>query len=112
MAGEQSRLSEPAAKAIGARGAHVLISAVVVWEVAIKRRLGKLGAPDDLLQQLERAGVDLLPVTARHANRVGTLPMHHRDPFDRLLIAQADIDDLTLVTADSGMSDYEIDVIW
>lgn len=112
MAGEQHRLSKAAADAIEAKDARILISAVVVWEVAIKRRLGKLEAPADLLEQLERAGVDLLPIAARHADRVGTLPMRHRDPFDRLLIAQADVDGLTLVTADSGMSDYEIDVVW
>lgn len=84
----------------------------MVWEVAIKRRLGKLDAPADLLEQLERARADLLPVTARHANRVGTLPMHHRDPFDRLLIAQADVDGLTLVTADNEMEDYGVDILW
>jgi len=84
----------------------------VVWEVAIKRRLGKLDAPADLLEQLERARADLLPVTARHANRVGTLSMHHRDPFDRLLVAQADIDGLTLVTGDSEMEAYGVDMLW
>ena len=84
----------------------------MVWEVAIKRRLGKLDAPPDLLEQLERARAELLPVTARHANRVGTLPMHHRDPFDRLLIAQADVDGLTLVTADNEMEDYGGDILW
>ena len=84
----------------------------MVWEVAIKRRLGKLDAPPELLEQLERARAELLPVTARHANRVGTLPMHHRDPFDRLLIAQADVDGLTLVTADGEMEDYGVDMLW
>lgn len=112
MAGERDRLGKKAAEAIGAPDARILISAVVVWEVAIKRRLGKLDAPADLLERLERAGVDLLPITARHADRVGTLPMHHRDPFDRLLVAQADVDGLTLVTADAELSDYGVDVIW
>jgi PIN domain nuclease of toxin-antitoxin system len=88
-----------------------VISAVVIWEVAIKRHLGKLDAPNDLLEQLEQAGVELLPITARHANHVGTLPMHHRDPFDRLLVAQAAIEDLTLVTADTRISAYGIDVL-
>lgn len=95
MADEPGRIGKRATEAIAAEGAQIRISAVVVWEVAIKRRLGKLDAPDDLLEQLERERVNLLPITARHADRVGTLPMHHRDPFDRLLIAQADIDDLT-----------------
>lgn len=62
--------------------------------------------------QLQRAAVDLLPITARHADRVGTLPMHHRDPFDRLLIAQAEIEGLALVSADSELSRYGIDVFW
>ena len=110
MAGEPERISETARRAI--QKGQVVISAVVVWEVAIKRRLGKLDAPQDLLEQLERAGVDLLPITARHADRVGTLPLHHRDPFNRLLIAQADTDSLTLVTADGDLRRYGIEVVW
>jgi PIN domain nuclease of toxin-antitoxin system len=89
-----------------------VVSAVVVWEVAIKRRLGKLEAPDNLLEQLQTAAVDLLPITARHADRVGTLPLHHRDPFDRLLIAQVEIEGLALVTADSQLDRYEIEIVW
>jgi PIN domain nuclease of toxin-antitoxin system len=112
MAGEGERLSKRAASVIGAEDSRILISAVVVWEVAIKRRLGKLDAPTDLLEQLERAGVDLLSVTARHADRAGTLPMHHRDPFDRLLVAQAEVDGLALVTADRDLGDYGIELVW
>jgi PIN domain nuclease of toxin-antitoxin system len=112
MAGEQERLSKKATGEINAADARILISAVVIWEVAIKRRLGKLDAPADLLEQLERSGVDLLPITARHADRVGTLPMHHRDPFDRLLVAQADIDGLAVVSADDKLRDYGIELVW
>jgi len=112
MANDVERISRPAREAI-TRGDHrIVVSAVVIWEVAIKRRLGKLDAPTDLLEQLERAAVDLLPITARHADRVGTLPLHHRDPFDRLLIAQADVDGFTLVTADDAMGDYGVDILW
>jgi len=56
--------------------------------------------------------VELLPITARHADRVGTLPAQHRNPFDRLLIAQADVEGFTLITGDGSMDDYEIEVVW
>ena len=105
-------ISQPAKRAIAAPESRVLISAVAIWEVAIKRGLCKLNAPADLLEQLERAGVDLLPITARHANRVGTLPSHHRDPLDRLLVAQAELESLPLVTADPELRRYGIEVVW
>jgi PIN domain nuclease of toxin-antitoxin system len=112
MAGERDRIGKKASKAIEAQSGRTLISAVVVWEIAIKRRLGKLDAPTDLLEQLERAKVELLPITARHADRVGTLPMHHHDPFDRLLIAQADVESFSLVTADTELREYGIEIMW
>jgi PIN domain nuclease of toxin-antitoxin system len=112
MAGDLEQIEEEAKESITAPGNRVVISAVVIWEVAIKRSLGKLDAPSDLLEQLERASVDLLPITARHAECVGALPMHHRDPFDRLLVAQAQIDGLSLVTGDEQLGRYDIDVIW
>lgn len=112
MAGEPERIGKQARKAIEGDKEQVLISAVVIWEVAIKRRLGKLDAPADLLPRLEQADVELLPITARHADGVATLPMHHQDPFDRLLVAQADRDGLTLVSADDAMRRYEIEVLW
>lgn len=112
MAGEQERIGALAREALEAQDMAVVVSAVNVWEVAIKRRLGKLEAPGDLLDRLEQARVDLLPITARHADRVGTLPMHHRDPFDRLLVAQATVEGLALISADSWLDRYEIDVLW
>jgi PIN domain nuclease of toxin-antitoxin system len=112
MGGELDRIGEGAIEAISAKDARVLVSAVVVWEVAIKRRLGKLEAPADLLDQLERARVELLPITARHGDRAGTLPMHHRDPFDRLLIAQAELDELKLVSGDGEIGKYGVDPVW
>ena len=112
LTGEQDRIGKRARKAIGGGSEAIVVSAVVIWEVAIKRRLGKLDAPGDLLKQLERAGVDLLPITARHADRVGTLPLHHRDPFDRLLVAQADTDGRSLVSADKNLRRYGVKVVW
>jgi PIN domain nuclease of toxin-antitoxin system len=112
MAGESDRVSSTAVEAINGQGARVIVSAVSVWEVAIKRGLGKLDAPDDLLPQLEQARVELLPITARHADRVATLPPHHRDPFDRLLVAQATSERLAVVSADESLRRYDIDVVW
>jgi PIN domain nuclease of toxin-antitoxin system len=112
LAGERDRIGKKAALELEAADAEVVISAVTVWEVAIKRTLGKLDAPPDLLKQLERAGIDLLPITARHADRVGTLPMHHRDPFDRLLIAQAEVESFALVTGDSEIGDCGVEIVW
>jgi PIN domain nuclease of toxin-antitoxin system/antitoxin (DNA-binding transcriptional repressor) of toxin-antitoxin stability system len=83
MAGEPSRISEKALAALGSEGIEPIVSAVTVWEAAIKRGLGKLEAPTDMLAQLEGAGVELLPITPRHADLVAALPLHHRDPFDR-----------------------------
>ncbi len=80
--------------------------------MAIKRGLGKLEGPDDLLPQLERAGVEVLPIAARHADLVGSLPLHHRDPFDRLLVAQAILEGLALVSDDTAMRRYDIEVVW
>jgi PIN domain nuclease of toxin-antitoxin system len=84
---------------------------VVIWEIAIKRRLRKARRPHRPPPRLEQAGEDLLPITARHADRAGTLPMHHQDPFDRSS-RPADIDRLTLVSADGAMRRQEIEVIW
>jgi PIN domain nuclease of toxin-antitoxin system len=112
MAGEPDRIGKKARAAISGGEDSVLVSAVVIWEVAIKRRLGKLRAPADLLERLEQAGVDLLPISAQHADRVGTLPMHHRDPFDRLLIAQAEVEGYALVTADDDLGQYGIQLVW
>jgi PIN domain nuclease of toxin-antitoxin system len=112
MAGDTDRVSKAATAAIQADGARILVSAVTVWEVAIKRSLGKLDAPDDLLAQLERARVELLPITARHADRAAKLPDHHRDPFDRLLVAQATNEQLALVSADQSLRRYDVNVVW
>jgi PIN domain nuclease of toxin-antitoxin system len=112
MAGEASRISKKALAALGSDGVDPVVSAVTVWEAAIKRGLGKLDSPNDLFSQLERAGVELLPITARHADLVGSLPLHHRDPFDRLLVAQAALEGLPLVSDDELLRRYDIEVVW
>jgi len=112
MNGEASRISEKALAALGSEGKAPVVSAVTIWEVAIKRGLGKLVAPDDLLPQLEGAAVELLPISARHTDLVASLPSHHRDPFDRLLVAQATLENIGLVTDDETLRRYDIEVVW
>ena len=88
--------------------AVVYASAASVWEIAIKRSIGKLEAPDDLPALLPRMRFQPLAVTLRHAHAVGDLPPHHGDPFDRLLIAQAQLENLTILTSDSHFARYEV----
>lgn len=92
------------------------VSIVSVWETAIKVSLGKmpLSAPFDVLfpHQLQINGFDLLPVKVRHTSLVTSLPFHHRDPFDRLLIAQAIDEKLTLVSIDDVFDDYGVTRLW
>lgn len=83
-----------------------------LWEIAIKSAVGKLEAPDDLPARVEEMGFELLPVMAEHAWRVRSLPHHHGDPFDRLLIAQAQLERLPIVTADAAFQDYDVAVVW
>ncbi len=92
------------------------VSIVSIWETAIKISTGKmsLSSPFDTLfpRQLEINGFELLPVKVEHTSLVTTLPFHHRDPFDRLLIAQGIVEDFVIVTTDSEFSDYAIKLLW
>ncbi|MDO9352305.1 MAG: type II toxin-antitoxin system VapC family toxin [Solirubrobacteraceae bacterium] len=92
--------------------ATVLLSAVSLWEIAIKKALGKLEAPADLPEQLERFAFEPLPVTGEHAWAVGSLEPHHADPFDRLLAAQALTEDATLVSRDTSFDAYGVRRQW
>ncbi len=108
---DDARLSGRAREVLGQAG-HAVVSAVSIWEIAIKRALGKLSAPPDLLDLLEGARVDLLGITARHAHATGDLPLHHRDPFDRLIVAQAQLEGLPVVTVDPTFARYGVATVW
>ena len=86
----------------------VVVSAVSAWEIAIKRALGKLRAPEDLAAVVDRSGFSPLPITLQHAQAAGVLPRHHHDPFDRMLIAQAELERLTIVTVDDRFRHYGV----
>lgn len=104
-------LSRKARAAIGKGTSDVFVSAVSVWEIAIKRSIGKLATPDDLLEQIERHRFESLPITPADAWTAGSLPAHHNDPFDRLLVAQALSADLTIVTRDRRLGRYGVSVL-
>ena len=89
----------------------MLLSAAVVWEVAVKRSLGKLKAPA-ISRPSCSAGEPSPRVTVDHAAAVEGLPWHHRDPFDRLLVAQADLEGATLVSRDEALAAYGVALIW
>jgi PIN domain nuclease of toxin-antitoxin system len=88
------------------------VSAASIWEIGIKAALGKLDAPDDLPDRVLDFGFDLLPITAEHGWRVKLLPFHHRDPFDRMLIAQAQVEELAILTVDPAFASYDVAVTW
>lgn len=109
------RIPSVAREAIEAADNAVLVSAVVIWEIAIKTSAGRLEIPTADLRRLPRlieaTGFDELPVLAKHAAGVSALPWHHRDPFDRLMIAQAREESLTLVTVDQAIRAYDVAVL-
>jgi PIN domain nuclease of toxin-antitoxin system len=109
---DDDRIGEAVSRHLTDDTNQVLLSAVVIWEVAIKRSLGKLDAPDDLAPTLLSAGAQPLPVTLEHAATVEKLPWHHRDPFDRLLIAQALSEGTAVVSRDESLSAYGVSVLW
>ena len=108
---ENSSLSKPAGDAIADPKNLVLVSAVSIWEIMIKQALGKLSIPPDFRQVLSREPFQFLDVIADHAYTVGELPSHHRDPIDRMLIAQCAVEGLTRVSRDDIMSQYGIPVL-
>ncbi|MGH9023896.1 MAG: type II toxin-antitoxin system VapC family toxin [Acidimicrobiia bacterium] len=104
-------LPSRAAVAIADPDASVFVSAATAWEIAIKAAAGKLEAPDDLLEAIQANDFATLDITLSHALGAGRLPPHHGDPFDRMLIAQARIERLTLISVDGRFRAYDVDLL-
>ncbi len=113
---DDPRMSERARRVISDEGNDLLFSAASGWEIAIKAGLGRLRVTGDLApyltEQLSRNAIGVLPVHLSHALRVHALPGHHRDPFDRLLVAQALVEDVPLASGDPEVSRYPVEIIW
>lgn len=118
LASGDAKLTLPARNAIANPANTLTISVATIWELAIKttKNLRSLTLSDPLETYLAKClptyGIDILPILQSHALRVMTLPDHHRDPFDRIIIAQAICEDMTLVTGDTHASSYPVSLIW
>jgi PIN domain nuclease of toxin-antitoxin system len=108
---DDDTLDAQARTAIADPANDVLVSAATVWEIAIKRAIGKLQAPAGLTEVISRTGFDVLPITGGDSERAGELPPHHRDPFDRMLVAQATRLDALIVSRDTAFADYRVPVL-
>jgi len=104
-------LSENARNAITTGRNMVFVSSVSVWEISIKKSIGKLKVPDNLLEELLSHRFSLLDINAEHAQLAGALPLIHKDPFDRMLVAQAKIEKLTLISVDPHIAQYEVKLL-
>jgi len=113
---DDQRLSSHSIELISDGNNELLFSAASGWEIAIKAGLGRLDIPEPLdrfvSEQLSRNHIGVLPVQLSHALHVFTLPQAHRDPFDRLLVAQAQVEGLSILSSDKRLSDYDVDVLW
>ncbi len=106
------RLSKAARRAVEDTGNEVLVSAVSAWEIAIKKSFGRLNVPDDLLQATDEAGFLRRSLGFAEASRLETLPCHHDDPFDRMLIAHAMEEGASIVTRDPEIAKYRVQTVW
>ncbi len=114
---DDSRLSKRAREIIGKGDHELFFSAASGWEIAIKVRIGRLRLATThlekfILEQLAANGFQVLPITLQHALQTYMLTEHHKDPFDRLLVAQAEVENLTLLSADQRLADYGIRILW
>ena len=110
LAGDK-RLSPTAREAIAAADVEAAVSVASVWEASIKRTAGRLRGPD-LAAAVSAAGLPFLRIDERHAKLAGELPLLHRDPFDRMLVAQASVERVSIVTADDRIPRYDVPVLW
>jgi PIN domain nuclease of toxin-antitoxin system len=108
---DDPELANLARRSINDPANDIVVSAGTVWEIEVKRHLGKLESPPELLAALDTAGISTLPITAVDAERAAALPDHHRDPFDRMLIAQCARLDATIVTRDRAFALYDIAIL-
>jgi PIN domain nuclease of toxin-antitoxin system len=112
LAGDEEHLTPDIREGLEESGLEAHVSAASIWEIAIKSGLGKLRVDGDLVERIAEARFAMLEVRADHAWCVRDLPMHHRDPFDRMLVAQAQAEGLALLTRDTAFDAYDVETLW
>lgn len=116
IAGERARLTAPTRELLRDPGSLPLLSVASLWELVLKASRGKLPLPppvaDFLSAQLAANRVAMLPIELLHLRRLELLPRHHRDPFDRMLVAQAQAEEMPIVSADPALRQYDVRVLW
>ena len=108
---DDPKLNDEARQGMADLTAIVYVSAASIWEISIKTQLGKLSIDGDPVKEIWSNGFVELPMTAQHADHAGRLPRHHEDPFDRMLIAQAQLEHLVLVSRDAAFKDYTVSLL-
>ncbi len=113
---DDPRLSRPVREIVADRANEILVSSATAWEISTKHRLGKLRGVEllvaDMAGWIRREGFVELPIAVRHAQRAGSWSQAHRDPFDRMLAAQSDLEDIPLVTQDPVFAEFGIRHVW
>jgi PIN domain nuclease of toxin-antitoxin system len=113
---QPERLSETAIAHMNNEANELWLSVASIWEIGIKVALGKLPLPEPIDRyipsRMAQLGAKSLEIRATHAMRAAALPLHHRDPFDRMLVAQAQVDDMTLVSADEMLQQYDVEILF
>ena len=115
MISTPERFSKQALRMVEKTSVELVLSAASAWEISIKHGLGRIELPGDaeavIPDLMLRSGVEALPITHTHALRAGALPAHHKDPFDRILVAQAQLEGIPILTADQEIPSYDVEVI-
>jgi len=113
---DPDKMSPQALEILSNKSNQVFLSVASGWEIAIKSKLGKLSLPINIesyiLKQIAIAAIDVLPIQMSHALHVYKLPLHHQDPFDRIIIAQSQLENLPIVTGDSTIARYPVRTLW
>ena len=108
---DSPKLTNKTTKVISSNKNHVYVSSITIWEIGIKKSIGKLDAPDNIVEAVTDSGFITLPFNLEHADLAGKLKNHHKDPFDRAIVAQCQIENLSLLSCGSTLKQYEINLV-